>query len=114
MASNSLKTRDWMKTMKQATRIYIFILISKVYQGKYKILGDKHDDTWPRFFDFDWLTINFEIKKTVNFMHKKIIVNDTRQTLTYNIKIVFRVVRIIKIHMNWKWIFLGGGYIHPK
>jgi hypothetical protein len=26
-------------------------------------LGDKHDDTWPRYIDFDWLTINFEIKK---------------------------------------------------
>jgi hypothetical protein len=46
------------------------------------------------YIDFDWLTVNFEIKKTVNFMHIKIIVNDTRQTLTYIIKIVFRVVRI--------------------
>ena len=60
-----IKTRDWMKTMKQATtkcRIYIFILISKVlilhFQGKYKILGDKHDDTWPTNVDtsilIDW------------------------------------------------------------
>jgi hypothetical protein len=57
-------------------------------------LGDKHDDTWPRYIDFDWLTINFEIKKKQStlIMHIKIIVDDTRQTLIYNIKRVYIII----------------------
>jgi len=31
MASNSLKKRDWTKTMKQATRLYIFYINFKSF-----------------------------------------------------------------------------------